>query len=212
MTGEPDGYHIIDEATAFRRAETLQFGPVIDIARDVAQGLDRPLRILDCGCGGGQIGAMLTASNVQCDYTGVDINLGNLIAGNRYYTDSRFVVADIHKLPFEDDTFDMAIALGVLFLLPDAGIAVAEMKRVARTVSADIITAQQGSNSLRMRSAYGGWMHIPNSAHNHEILTMAGLPDPHLVLHWEVSTHDSKGYYAYQGISSRLQSLYVWRF
>ena len=43
-----------------------------------------------------------------------------------------FRVADAQKLPFDDDTFDVAAMALVIAFLPDPGGAVAEMARVVR--------------------------------------------------------------------------------
>ena len=97
-------------------------------------GLDDGERVLDVGCGTGSLTfALPQAANVgevaAFDYSPVFVE-----EAQRRNSDPRITIqqADACAIPFPDDRFDRALALLVLHFVPDAGRAVAEMRRVVR--------------------------------------------------------------------------------
>jgi SAM-dependent methyltransferase len=93
------------------------------------------LRLVDCGCGTGYnlellrpygttYGFDLTALGASCAARG----------GNRV------VRADITRIPFASESFDVATAFDVLQCVPDDGAAVAEMARVVRRGGVIVLT------------------------------------------------------------------------
>jgi ubiquinone/menaquinone biosynthesis C-methylase UbiE len=97
-------------------------------------GLDDGERVLDVGCGTGSLTfALPQAANVgevaAFDYSPVFVE-----EARRRNSDPRITIqqADACAIPFPDDRFDRALALLVLHFVPDAGRAVAEMRRVVR--------------------------------------------------------------------------------
>lgn len=93
-------------------------------------------RVLDAGCGTGEITARLATLYSGASFVGVDLeepHLGRARArcaafGSRV----RFERADVLALPFEDRAFDLAVSRHVLQALPDAKRALREMLRVLR--------------------------------------------------------------------------------
>jgi ubiquinone/menaquinone biosynthesis C-methylase UbiE len=97
-------------------------------------GLDDGERVLDVGYGTGSLTfALPQAANVgevaAFDYSPVFVE-----EARRRNSDPRITIqqADACAIPFPDDRFDRALALLVLHFVPDAGRAVAEMRRVVR--------------------------------------------------------------------------------
>jgi SAM-dependent methyltransferase len=89
---------------------------------------------LDVGCGNGAFTEELIARCAPTAVTAVDPSDDQLA-----YARTRpgaqmadFRVGDAQKLPFDDDTFDVAAMALVIAFLPDPGAAVAEMARVVR--------------------------------------------------------------------------------
>jgi ubiquinone/menaquinone biosynthesis C-methylase UbiE len=103
--------------------------PFIDFA-GVADGE----KILDVGCGTGSLTFALSRAADLGEITAIDYSPVFVDEVIRRNTDTRIKVrqADACALPFEDGTFNRALALPVLHFLPEASKAVAEMRRVVR--------------------------------------------------------------------------------
>jgi SAM-dependent methyltransferase len=91
---------------------------------------ERPLRILDAGCGtGGMLDLYRTWPD--CDAVGVDLS-PDALRFSRERGHPRLVGADLTLLPFAANTFDVVSALDVIEHVPDDARAAAEIFRVLR--------------------------------------------------------------------------------
>jgi ubiquinone/menaquinone biosynthesis C-methylase UbiE len=118
-------------------------------------GLADGENILDVGCGTGSLTFALTKFADLGQITAIDYSPIFVEAANQRNTDPRITIqqADACALPFADDTFDRALALLVLHFVPDAGKAVAEMRRVVRpggVVAAVVWDHLGGMSGMRM--------------------------------------------------------------
>ncbi|TPM02771.1 class I SAM-dependent methyltransferase [Mesorhizobium sp. B2-3-11] len=97
-------------------------------------GLAPGEQILDVGCGTGSLTFELAKSAGLAAITAIDFSPVFVEAAKRRNTDPRIEIkqADATALPFADNAFDRALALLVLHFVPEAGKAVAEMRRVTR--------------------------------------------------------------------------------
>lgn len=97
-------------------------------------GLADGEKILDVGCGAGSLTFALAEAAKVGRITAIDFSPVFVEATTRRNADPRISVlqADACDLPFEDGAFDRALALLVLHFVPDAGKAIAEMRRVVR--------------------------------------------------------------------------------
>lgn len=97
-------------------------------------GLADGEKILDVGCGTGSLTFALAKNPNLAGITAIDYSPVFVEAATRRNTDPRIKIrqADACALPFEDGSFDRALALLVLHFVPEAGRAVAEMRRVVR--------------------------------------------------------------------------------
>ena len=99
-----------------------------------ALSLDDRERILDVGCGTGELSRVL-AEESPGEVIGCDADRTLLARA----ADSVEVVAgDAHRLPFPDDTFDLVVCQALLINLPDPAAAVAEFARVSSELVAAI--------------------------------------------------------------------------
>lgn len=91
-------------------------------------------RVLDVGCGTGSLTFALPRAADLGDIVAIDFSPVFVEAARRANSDPRIKVqqADACALPFADASFDRALALLVLHFVPEAGKAVAEMRRVTR--------------------------------------------------------------------------------
>lgn len=112
-------------------------------------------KILDVGCGTGSLTFALA------EYPGLDeivaIDYSEIFVDEviRLNSDPRIKVrqADASALPFENSKFDRALALLVLHFVPEAGKAIAEMRRVVRSggvVAAAVWDHSGGMPGMRM--------------------------------------------------------------
>jgi ubiquinone/menaquinone biosynthesis C-methylase UbiE len=112
-------------------------------------------KILDVGCGTGSLTfALVRAADLE-EIAALDYSPVFVEEAIRRNTDPRIKIrqADACSLPFEDGTFDRALALLVLHFVPEASKAVAEMSRVVRpggVVAAAVWDHLGGMPGMRM--------------------------------------------------------------
>jgi SAM-dependent methyltransferase len=108
--------------------------PVVDIwngALDLA-GLSGTESIIDIGCGNGFYLAALRARGHQGSTFGADLSPGMLQSARPIAGDTPLLLLDAQALPFADNSFDVALAMHMLYHVPDRSRAIAEMRRVLR--------------------------------------------------------------------------------
>ncbi|CAN5693798.1 hypothetical protein BH10ACT1_BH10ACT1_02630 [soil metagenome] len=100
-------------------------------ALDASLPRTAPTRILEVGVGEGEVTARLAARWPDATFIGVDLPDPELA---RNWDGKGFspLFGDIGRLPFEDDAFDLVLAIEVLEHVPYPELALAEMHRVAR--------------------------------------------------------------------------------
>ena len=112
-------------------------------------------RILDVGCGTGSLTFELAKHPGLKEIQAIDFSPVFVEAAKRRNTDTRVTIqqADATDLPFADGSFDRAMALLVLHFVPQAGRAIAEMRRVVRpdgVVAAVVWDHLGGMSGMRM--------------------------------------------------------------
>jgi SAM-dependent methyltransferase len=119
-----DGYEMQMGRWSRRLAE-----PFLDFA-----GLGDGERLLDAGCGTGNLAYAASRRCARLRVVGVDVSVPYVEHARRRGEDPRlaFEVADVCALPFDDASFDRVLSMLVLHFVPRAPQAIAEMVRVAR--------------------------------------------------------------------------------
>ena len=118
-------------------------------------GLADGEKILDVGCGTGSLTFALVKAADIGEIAAIDYSPVFVEEAIRRNTDPRIKIrqGDACSLPFEDGTFDRALALLVLHFVPETGKAVAEMRRVVRpdgVVAAAVWDHLGGMPGMRM--------------------------------------------------------------
>jgi SAM-dependent methyltransferase len=113
------------------------------------------LRVLDVGCGTGNLSLCLAQDPKLVSVSGLDLCPAYVEYARRRSDDSRvdFQVGDACALPFQDASFDHAVSMLALQFVPRAEQAVQEMRRVTcpgGTVAAATWDARGGLVALRM--------------------------------------------------------------
>jgi len=93
-------------------------------------------RVLDVGCGTGEISARIARHFAGARVTGIDVLQGPLDMARKRYADlaSRldFQVGDAFHLAFADSTFDLSVCRHMLQAVPDPEKVLAELRRVTK--------------------------------------------------------------------------------
>jgi SAM-dependent methyltransferase len=111
--------------TLVARATAQAIDPLLDAAGVVAG-----TRVLDVGCGLGDLAAAAAARGASA--TGADLADGMLKAARARHPALELVLADGEALPFDDGSFDATVAAFVINHMPDPERGAAEMVRVTR--------------------------------------------------------------------------------
>lgn len=124
--------------------------PFIDFA-----GAAKDERILDVGCGTGELALALAANSEAAAIDAVDLAAPYIEFAKRRNQDPRLVfqVGDACALPFADRSFERVLSMLMLHFVPQAEQAIAEMRRVARPggiVGAAVWDARGGLVANRM--------------------------------------------------------------
>jgi SAM-dependent methyltransferase len=108
-------------------------GPTLffDWALDLAE-LEGDERIVDVGCGNGMYLAALSGRSHRGPVHGIDLELGMLHAAAGWRADAGLAVGDAQALPVADDVADVALAMHMLYHVPDQAAAAAELRRIVR--------------------------------------------------------------------------------
>lgn len=97
-------------------------------------GLSGPLRILDVGCGTGDVTHELAALYPEAEVTGIDIVEAHLAMARERYASYgerlRFEVGDAFDLAYADGSFDLVVCRHMLQSVTDQPAVVAELHRV----------------------------------------------------------------------------------
>lgn len=92
-------------------------------------------KVLDAGCGNGRYTRALAKFSGATLY-GIDFSMLNINVANMRNKDSglplSFLQADLHRIPFESNTFDVVFSNGVVHHMKNPEIAVQEMIRVLK--------------------------------------------------------------------------------
>ena len=161
----PPGQYADDRNLRARQRLWQYQTPFFDIAGWVSSlaGLSPGLRILDAGCGNGEYLRALAGQPVQA--AGCDLSIGML----RSAAHRALLNADIAALPLRDGTFDVVLAVHMLYHVPDRRAAVHELRRVLAPggVCIAVTNGAQHLRSLRslversIRKAVPGWQMRP---------------------------------------------------
>jgi SAM-dependent methyltransferase len=116
---------------------------VIDLA-----GLAGGELIADVGCGNGAYLAELAGRGHAGPVLGLDLSPGMLRAARGRAPEAGLAVADAAALPLADEAVDVALAMHMLYHVPEPAAAVRELRRVTRP-GGRVLVALNGEDHLR---------------------------------------------------------------
>lgn len=119
-------------------------------------------RLLDVGCGNGRW-LLRVAPQVACS-VGLDLSEGMLTATRVRSAKPALIRGDALTLPFTDDSFDVVLAMHMLYHVVDPGLAVHELHRVLCSGGTVLVTtnsAEMTSIDALSREAVATVLHRP---------------------------------------------------
>ncbi len=104
-----------------------------------------PRRILEVGCGPGELAARL-AAELRADVVAVDVSPRMVELTRQRGVDAR--LGDVQELAFADGEFDCAVAAWMLYHVPDLDLGVSELRRVLAPAGR-LVTVTNGLDHMR---------------------------------------------------------------
>jgi ubiquinone/menaquinone biosynthesis C-methylase UbiE len=126
-----------------------RFKPYNDLQHDVAKAVPKKTaRVLNIGCGTGNLEYDLLTHNTNLEMTGLDFSVPMLQRARAKNPTVHFIQHDLTQpLPFSDASFDIVIACNVLYATPAS--VISEIQRVCHTGGTIIIADPNGPYDLR---------------------------------------------------------------
>ncbi|PIN81090.1 hypothetical protein COV13_02280 [Candidatus Woesearchaeota archaeon CG10_big_fil_rev_8_21_14_0_10_32_9] len=106
-------------------------------------------KILDVGCGYGDMLGYIKAKYTKTTLVGIDNSENMIKTARSKYNNIAFEVADVQKLPFKDKTFDVVIAKHMLYHVTNIKKAFKEIHRVLKPEGRLIISLNTLSSKSR---------------------------------------------------------------
>jgi len=129
--GYVHGYTVREEGRLYDQAQTL----AELLHHDTVYGAGE--RILEAGCGIGAQTRILASKNRRTRFTSIDLSAQSVARGREEaellgLSNVEFQVADVYRLPFDDDSFDHGFVCFLLEHLRDPRGALSELARVVK--------------------------------------------------------------------------------
>ena len=129
-----DGYNTIAQHFSDTRQEPWpEFAQLERAIRQLPSEPQRPVHMLDVGCGNGRLAEDVAPSGVE--YTGIDISTELIGLAKQQRPQFSFTVADMTDLPFRDHSFEVITAIASLQHVPSRDLRVATLQEMARVAT-----------------------------------------------------------------------------
>ena len=112
----------------------------------------QPRRVLEVGCGPGEAAERIATSGAEVE--AIDISERMVALARARGVNAR--VGDVQELPFEDESFDAALAGWMLYHVPDVERGIAELARVARRGGRLVAVTNRVEHLRELRQLLGG--------------------------------------------------------
>jgi SAM-dependent methyltransferase len=125
--------------------------PLTDTVLDLA-GLTGSERIVDVGCGNGVYLAALRRRGHTGPVLGLDLSAG--MAREAATHGGSTAVADAQRLPLDDGSVDVALCMHMLYHVPDADLAVRELRRVVRPGGTALVATNGIGHTAEVKAVF----------------------------------------------------------
>lgn len=114
-----------------------------------------PLKILDIGCASGYLTSQIASFFPQAEVVGIDSYKSAIEYGQKNYPNIKFKVADAHKLPFKNESFDLITCIETLEHLEEPEGAIREIDRLLKRKGKVLIG--QDTDNLLFKMIWSVW-------------------------------------------------------
>lgn len=90
------------------------------------------MKILDVGCGNGRLLKLLKQKEIK--YFGIDNSRELIKKAREKYGKNKFKVADALKIPYDNNSFDLAYSIAVLHIIPSQELRIKFLQEIKRTL------------------------------------------------------------------------------
>lgn len=162
-----------DFTAPYNAAETFIYDRIIadavmsfaaDFLEEFLEELPRGAKVLEVGCGGGQMAAELLQRRGDLNLTGLDLSPEQVARSQKRAPAGRFVEGSALALPFDDASFDGVFSIASIKHWPDQRKGVSECVRVLRPGGRLIIAEANRACTLDDARNFVGQWHIPRIA------------------------------------------------
>jgi ubiquinone/menaquinone biosynthesis C-methylase UbiE len=110
----------------------------------------QPDAILEIGCAAGHLTKLISEHYPKAKVTGIDVYKAAIYKANRMFPKLTFLVADAHKLPFPENSFDLVISSETIEHVVDPQKMLSEIARVLKPTGNAIIEMDSGNWLFRL--------------------------------------------------------------
>ncbi len=107
-------------------------------------------KILDVGCASGRMVNEISKILPHAQLSGIDVYKKAIIFGKKKYPHIQFKVADAHKLPFRNNSFDLVLSYETIEHVQNPEKVLLEMKRVVKKNGFVIVAMDSGNWLFRI--------------------------------------------------------------
>ncbi|MBN1595498.1 class I SAM-dependent methyltransferase [candidate division FCPU426 bacterium] len=137
-----NAYYLEYNAKSLSFPRNLFHAPKLKAAGRLAAALPAGARVLDAGCGSGYVSNGLAS---RLELVGVDIE-EEAVAFCRQHRQGTFIRADLQKLPFDPDTFDLILFTNTIEHLYDPHPVLAELARILKPGGKLLVSTENCAN------------------------------------------------------------------
>lgn len=109
----------------------------------------QPKKILEVGCAAGHLTALIASVFPKAEVIGIDVYKDAVVEAKARYPKLKFLVADAHKLPFKNQSFDLVVSSETIEHVVDPSLMLSEIKRVLKPKGHAIVEMDSGSLLFR---------------------------------------------------------------